>query len=109
MEPDVPALSSEERIRARAIALEVRRRRADVKQQLRDGVIDLDDVLDLARGDDVVAHIRVMDILRCLPRIGEVRATGIMEQLGIAPNRRLRGLGDNQRSGLRREASRAWR
>jgi ribosomal protein S13 len=57
----------------------------------------------LADDDDIVAHTKVVDILKAQPRVGEVRATKVMERLRIAPNRRLRGLGPNQIEGLKQE------
>ncbi len=36
-----------------------------------------------------------------MPGVGKVRAQQIMERLDIAPTRRLRGLGANQRRALR--------
>ena len=50
--------------------------------------------------DDVVAHTKVVDVLKSLPRVGAVRATKVMERLDIAPNRRLRGLGIHQTAAL---------
>jgi ribosomal protein S13 len=50
--------------------------------------------------DDVIAHTKVIDVLKSLPRVGAVRATKVMERLDIAPNRRLRGLGKHQTAAL---------
>jgi len=38
----------------------------------------------------------VIDLLQSMPGVGKVKAQEIMERVGIAGNRRLRGLGDNQ-------------
>ncbi len=107
----IPPLSNEQRLEARHAATEARRRRAEVKQSLRTGELSLADVLDLAEADDVVAHTKVVDALKSLPRVGAVRAEKIMTRLDIAPNRRLRGLGKHQIAALieefgRRPASR---
>ena len=96
----VPPLSEEQRRQARHAATEARRRRADVKDALRTGQRSLAEVLALAEEDDVVAHTKVKDVLRCLPRVGDVRAEAVMERLQIAPNRRLRGLGRHQSAAL---------
>lgn len=80
-----------------------------MKELLRSGELSMVDVLTLADDDDVVAHIRVFDVLRCLPRVGRVRAAGIMDEFQIAPSRRLRGLGEKQRAHLLEEAHQAWR
>ena len=101
----IPALSEKQREQARTAATEARRRRAEVKLRLRTGSMSLSDVLQLAVSDEVIAHAKVIDILKSLPRVGIVRATQVMERLQIAANRRLRGLGKHQVAGLISEFS----
>src|SRR5215211_7089428 len=96
----IPPLSDEQRQQARHAATEARRRRAEIKQDLRSGERSLAQVLDLAETDDVVAHAKVIDVLKALPRVGAVRANRVMERLDIAANRRLRGLGKHQIAAL---------
>jgi hypothetical protein len=96
----IPPLSDEQRQQARNAATEARRRRADIKQSLRTGDSTLADVLALAEKDEVVAHAKVIDVLKSLPRVGVVRAGKVMERLDIAANRRLRGLGKHQTAAL---------
>jgi hypothetical protein len=96
----IPPLSDEQRQQARNAATEARRRRADIKQSLRSGTSSLADVLALAEQDEVVAHAKVIDVLKSLPRVGVVRAGRVMERLDIAANRRLRGLGKHQTAAL---------
>lgn len=96
----IPHLSEEQRQQARHAATEARRRRAEVKESVRDGRVSIAEVLTLADSDDVVAHTKVIDLLRAQPRVGTVRASRVMERLQIAPNRRLRGLGRHQVAGL---------
>ena len=99
----IPPLSDEQRSQARLAATDARRRRAEVKQALRAGECTLAEVLAQAEQDDVIAHAKVIDVLRALPRVGAVRATRVMERLDIAPNRRLRGLGRHQAAALAAE------
>lgn len=101
----IPHLSEEQRQQARDAATQARRRRAEVKERLRSGEISISDVLRLADTDEVVAHTKVMDVLKSQPRVGEVRAGKVMERLRIASNRRLRGLGKHQIDGLIAEFS----
>ena len=96
----IPPLSDEQRQQARHAATEARRRRAEVKQALRAGQRTLAEVLSQAETDDVVAHTKVVDVLKSLPRVGAVRAGKVMERLDIAANRRLRGLGKHQTAAL---------
>jgi hypothetical protein len=93
-------LSDEQRSQARSAATQARRRRAEIKSALRAGTCSLADVLAMAQGDDVLAHAKVIDVLKALPRVGGVRAARVMERLDIAANRRLRGLGKHQTAGL---------
>jgi len=96
----IPPLSDEQRQLARSAATEARRRRAGIKQELRTGARTLAEVLEEAAKDDVIAHAKVIDVLKALPRVGDVRARKVMERLDIAANRRLRGLGKHQTAAL---------
>ena len=96
----IPPLSDEQRSQARKAATQARRRRAEIKSALRAGTCSLADVLAMAERDDVLAHAKVIDVLKALPRVGGVRATRVMERLDIAANRRLRGLGKHQTAAL---------
>ncbi len=72
---------------------------------MRDAVVSLGVALDLAAADDVLAHVKVVDLLKSVPRVGDKRAADVMERLDIAPNRRIRGLGRHQVAGLKAEFS----
>ena len=60
-------------------------------------------VLDDAENDEAVAKLKVSALLESLPGVGKVRAAAVMEQLEIAPSRRVRGLGERQRQALLNE------
>lgn len=92
----IPQLSSAQLEAARAAATEARRARANLKEQVKAGELSFSQALDKAVGDDTLSRIKVVDLLRSMPRVGVTRATEIMENLQIAPNRRLRGLGRHQ-------------
>jgi transposase len=96
----LPTLSPEQRAAALEKAAEIRRARAELKEQLKSGKTTLTMVLDRAETDDVVGKLRVSALLQSMPGIGKVKATQIMERLKIAETRRLRGLGDQQRKAL---------
>lgn len=96
----IPPLSDEQRSQARSAATQARRRRAEMKEDLRSGRRSLAQVLAVAENDDVIAHAKVVDVLKSLPRVGSVRAERVMGRLDIAPNRRLRGLGRHQSAAL---------
>lgn len=99
----IPTLSPEQLSAARQAATQARRTRADFKARIRRGELSLGAALDEAADNDVLAHVKVVDLLKSLPRVGDKRAAEIMERLEIAPNRRIRGLGRHQIAGLREE------
>ena len=63
----------------------------------------LPQVLKEGQTDEVVGKMKVSALLESMPGVGKVRAKQIMERLGIAESRRVRGLGANQRSALETE------
>lgn len=97
----IPSLTPEQLESARAAATKARRARADLKDQVRSGKLGLGAAIDTALADDVLAHMKVIDLLKALPRVGEKRAAEVMERLEIASNRRVRGLGRHQIAGLK--------
>ncbi len=95
-----PELTAEQRQKALEKAGEVRRRRADVKAKLKMRTISLSDLFEQAETDEVVAGTKVLAVLESLPGMGKVRARKVMDEIGIADSRRIRGLGDQQRASL---------
>jgi S13-like protein len=95
-----PVLSDEARAAALAKAAEARRIRAELKQRLKMGSITLVELLEQAETDELISKTKVLAVLQSLPGVGKVKARRTMEEIGIAENRRIRGLGDNQRSEL---------
>ena len=64
------------------------------------GSINLKELFVLGDNDDILAKLKVVNVLESLPGVGKVRARRIMEELEISESRRLRGLGSNQREKL---------
>jgi hypothetical protein len=95
-----PKLTDEQRRAALEKAAHARRVRAEVKELLKIGTISLAELLDRAASDDIVAGMKVGSVLSSMPGTGKVKAKRMMEALGIADNRRLRGLGERQRAAL---------
>ena len=93
-------LTNEERARAREKATAARTVRAEVKKALRDGTMTAAQVLERGTTDEAVSRLKVTDLLEATPGIGKVRSAAIMEQIGIARTRRVRGLGQHQRRAL---------
>jgi hypothetical protein len=95
----LPTLTPEQRANALAKAAEVRAARAAIKQELKTGATDLATVL--GRTDNAVTKMKVSALLQALPKVGKVKAGEIMAELKIVPTRRVAGLGERQRAGLR--------
>lgn len=96
----LPTLTPEQREQALKKAAEARKRRAEVKGELKSGKRTLSDVLKKATGDDTLGKMKVSAVLESLPGVGKVRAQKIMEELDISATRRVRGLGSKQRQML---------
>ena len=96
----LPQLTEEQRADALRKAAEARRVRAELKERLKRGGTTLGEVLKQSDTDEVLGKMKVTALLESMPSVGKVRAAQLMEQLEIAPSRRLRGLGDRQRKEL---------
>ena len=92
----VPSLTDGERRLGLRIAVKKRRERALFKALVKSGEVDPLSAL----SDKRAANIRVEELLRSMPGIGRASAASIMTLCGIAPNRRVRGLGSRQRERL---------
>ena len=103
--PLPPPLSEEQRRDALKKAAEARRKRAELKEQLKSGRTTLRELLDRT-GDGVVGKMKVSTVLESLPGVGRVRARKLMERLDISESRRMRGLGAKQKESLLTEFSR---
>ena len=99
----LPPLTPEQRAAALEKAAKARKDRAEVKNNLKRGGITLPAVLKQGQSDDTVGKMKVSALLEAMPGVGKVRARQIMERLGIAESRRVRGLGANQRTALENE------
>ncbi|PYI67415.1 DNA-binding protein [Arthrobacter livingstonensis] len=93
----LPPLSDQERAAALKKAAVARTIRSDIKHGLKSGSVTVAAVINAASGEPALGRLKVTDLLEALPGIGKVRATVIMSELGIAPTRRVRGLGIHQR------------
>ena len=91
-----PQLSPEDRARALAKASASRKRRAEVKAQIKSGKYSLNQVFELSTSDEAVAKMRVFELLESISGVGKVRARSVMDRLNISPTRRIQGLGAKQ-------------
>jgi DNA uptake protein ComE-like DNA-binding protein len=93
-----PQLTPEQRTAALAKAAEARAARAEIKARLKMGSMSLVDAL--SSTDANVGKLKVVSLLESLPGVGKVKARRIMEDIEIADNRRVQGLGAQQKSKL---------
>ncbi|WP_101524299.1 MULTISPECIES: integration host factor, actinobacterial type [Nocardioides] len=99
----LPPLTPEQRLAALDKAAASRRERAEVKNRLKNSGASIIEVIREGQDNEVVGKMRVVDLLQSMPGLGKVRARQVMERLGIAESRRVRGLGTKQVAALERE------
>ena len=93
-----PSLTPEQRAAALAKAAEARTARAELKNQLKIGSVSLAEAL--SSTSSTVGKLKVVSLLESLPGVGKVKARKIMDEIGIADNRRVQGLGAQQKQAL---------
>jgi transposase len=101
----LPPLTPEQRQAALEKAAASRRERAEVKNRLKHSGATLVEVVNEAEHNEVIAKMRVSELLQSMPGIGKVRAQQVMEKLRISQTRRVRGLGAKQVAALIEEFS----
>ncbi|MFD1826849.1 MULTISPECIES: integration host factor, actinobacterial type [Mumia] len=99
----LPPLTPEQRQAALEKAAAARRERAEIKNRLKHSGASLADVLEEGQTNEVVGKMKVYDLLQSMPGLGKVRARQLMERIGIAESRRVRGLGVKQIAALEHE------
>lgn len=92
----LPEMTDEQRAAALERAGLARRTRAEIKALLQTGSLTFSDVLDRAAEDDLVAGTRAKAIIQSMPGMGKITTIRLMEEIGIAENRTLRGLTPRQ-------------
>lgn len=92
----LPEMTDEQRVAALERAQLARRTRAEIKALLQTGTLTLSDVLERASEDDLVAGTRVKAIVGAMPGMGKITTIRLLEEIGIAENRTLRGMTPRQ-------------
>ncbi len=92
----LPILTPEQRTAALEKAAAARKERAEVKNRLKHADAALAAVIEEGQSNDVVGKMKVSALLESLPGMGKVRARQVMQEIGIADTRRVRGLGAKQ-------------
>lgn len=99
----LPPLTPEQRQAALEKAAAARRERAEIKNRLKNSGTPLSAVLREGQRNEVIGKMKVLDLLTSVPGFGKVKARQLMERIGIAESRRVRGLGANQIAALEAE------
>ena len=84
-----PTLTPEERSAALEKAKLSRKRRSQIKEQVKSGELTIAQVLDIAKSDDVVAKMRVLELLESKAGVGKIRGAGLLDKLKISRTRRI--------------------
>ena len=98
-----PALTADDRTAGLEKAMRNRRARATIRESLKLGSLTIAEVIKDGETNDVTGKMKVTFLLESMPGVGKARARKIMERLGIAESRRVRGLGPNQKAALKLE------
>jgi Spy/CpxP family protein refolding chaperone len=93
-----PTLTPEQRAAALEKAAKARAERAELKGRLKNGSLTLAEVLESS--DPTAGKLKVVSLLESLPGVGKVKARRLMEEIGIAENRRVQGLGAQQKQAI---------
>lgn len=96
----LPPLSPEQRQAALEKAAIARRKRAELKERLKMGLVSFPELLVEAEHDASIGKLKVLTALESLPGLGKVKARRLLEEVGVADSRSLAGLGSNQRKTL---------
>lgn len=96
--PNPPIISQEERREALLKAAQHRKERALFKRELAEGKRNWREALDSQAQS--IRLMRVRELLESLPGFGSVRASAILDRIGISQSRRIQGLGSTQRKKL---------
>lgn len=95
-----PQLTPEERALALAKAKAARQRRATIKSKVKEGSLTIHQVIELARTDEVIAKMRVLELVESISGVGKIRGKALLERLDISLTRRIQGLGKHQMNDL---------
>src|SRR5580700_4680699 len=94
----LPTLTPEQRADALAKAQAARKKRSELLASVKAGKTSIAQVL--AQTDDITKKTKVAQVIKAMPGYGPAKAAAVMEEAGIDDNRRVGGLGEQQRKKL---------
>jgi hypothetical protein len=98
-----PYISKEKRDEALKKARDYKSQRAQIKQSIKKGLVDFntffikDDYL-----NDVIANMKLMDMIKSIPGIGDIKAQKIMKTLCIGGRKKIKGLSKKQKENFKK-------
>ena len=98
-----PQLTPEERAKALLKAKESRKYRAKIKARIKAHELSITDVIQIAKSEESIAKMRVLELVESIPGVGKIRGRAILERLDISLTRRIMGLGRHQVESLLKE------
>lgn len=100
---NIPFISKEKREESLKKARHYKIQRSKIKKSLKNGEIHLCDIFENNEDmKDIVANIKIVDIVKSLPGIGEIKAKNILKKLCISEKKTLKGLGEKQRENFKK-------
>jgi hypothetical protein len=93
-----PQRSLDQRMEALKRANDIRVRRAQLKKDLKDGSVQIEEVL--RKPPAYVETAKVFDILMAVPKFGRVKAAKLLNQCRISQSKTVGGLSERQRGEL---------
>ncbi len=93
-----PVRSLDQRMEALKRANDIRVRRAQLKKDLKDGRVQIEDVL--VSPPEYVSTAKVFDMLMAVPKFGRVKAAKLLNQCRISQSKTVGGLSERQRTEL---------
>ncbi|MGI8421413.1 MAG: integration host factor, actinobacterial type [Gaiellaceae bacterium] len=93
-----PVRSLDQRMEALKRANDIRVRRAQLKKDLKDGTLTIEEILNAP--PEYVETAKVFDMLMAVPKLGRVKAGRFLNQCRISQSKTVGGLSERQRSEL---------
>lgn len=90
-----PMRSLEQRMRALALANEVRSERAELKRRMKARRVSIGELL--LEPPDYLLTAKVFDLLLAVPKYGRVKANKILRDCKVSPTKTVGGLSERQR------------
>ena len=91
-------LSDEARKKGLEKARLVRKKRSEIKEQLKKGKTNINKLFkDQKLFENYIAGMKVLNIISSLPGNGRIHASKVLEELKISSHKKIGGLGKNQK------------